>query len=178
MIRVLLFFCCFLLVQDEPVISWNESYKLSWTDFKDEPNPRTGAVAITASGITFSYSIRQTNNNVVGFSAEVFAHFYPEQSWYKPEQANNHILGHEQLHFDITELYARKFRSRISQLKVSNNIKVELKTLQNNINAELKELQNRYDAETNYSINIEEQAKWKAYIAQELKKLSRFKYTN
>ncbi|WP_299551041.1 DUF922 domain-containing protein [Seonamhaeicola sp.] len=175
MIRILIVFCCFLLVQDEPVMSWNESYKLSWADFKDAPNPHTSAVAITASGITFGFSVRQTDSRVVDFTTEVHAHFYPEQSWYKPERANNHVLGHEQLHFDITELHARKFRYRISQLKVSNRIKDELRALQKTINLELKTLQDRYDAETNYSRNFEAQAQWEAYIATELKKLSKYK---
>jgi hypothetical protein len=173
-IRILLVFCSFFLVQDEPVISWNESHKLSWSDFKDMPDTNVSAVAITASGISFGFSIRQTDHQVLNFSTEVYAHFYPEQSWYKPESANAHILGHEQLHFDITELYVRKFRYRIGQLKLSNQIKTELKTLQKTINLELKQLQNQYDVETNYSRNFEAQAKWETYIAQELKKLSKY----
>ncbi|WP_248723370.1 DUF922 domain-containing protein [Seonamhaeicola sp. ML3] len=155
-------------------MSWKSSYRLSWTDFKDKPNPNIGAVAITASGLTFGYSIRKQDNKVVDFSSEVHAHFYPEQSWYKPERANSHILGHEQLHFDITELHARKFRYRMERLKLSKTIKSELKALQNTINLELKQLQNQYDTETDYSRNYEAQAKWETYIAEELEKYSQY----
>lgn len=162
------------MVQDEPVISWSTSYKLSWSDFKGKPNQRVSAVAVTASGISFGYTIKETDRQVVDFSTEVYAHFYPEKSWYKSERANSHILGHEQLHFDITELYARKFRYRISKLKLSNAIKSELKALQKSINLELKQLQDQYDTESNYSRNFEAQAKWEAYVAEELKKLSKY----
>ncbi|TYA71545.1 DUF922 domain-containing protein [Seonamhaeicola marinus] len=175
MIRIIIVLCCFLCVQDEPVISWNDSYKLTWADFKDSPNPNTSAVAITASGISFGYSIKQTDTQVVGFSTEVYAHFYPEQSWYKPERADAHVLAHEQLHFDITELHARKLRYRISQLGISNTIKNKLRQLQKDINTELRALQNKYDSETDHSRNFEAQAQWNAYIAKELKTYSRFK---
>ena len=177
MLRIFLVICCFLSVQkDEPVLSWNESYRLSWNDFKAKPNKSIDAVAITASGITFSFSVTQTDSGqVVNYSTEVHAHFYPEQSWYKIDQADNHVLGHEQLHFDITELYARKFRQRISKLKPTNIIRKELKQIHNTINKELAQMQNNYDNETNYSRNFEAQAKWKVYVEAELKKLSKYK---
>ncbi len=175
MVKVLLILCCFFCVQDEPVMSWNESYKLSWADFNGKPNHDISAVAITASGISFGFSVRETDSKVISFTTEVHCHFYPEQSWYKPDQADSHVLGHEQLHFDITELYARKFRQRISQLKVSNNIKRELRALNKAINKELALLQNKYDTESNYSRNFENQAKWKQYVAEELKKFSKYK---
>ncbi|OEK07731.1 DUF922 domain-containing protein [Flavivirga aquatica] len=169
---------CFLSVQDEPVLSWNTSRKLSWVDFKAKPDNSSSAVAITASGITFGYSIKKSSTKVLSFTSEVYAYFYPEDSWYKTEQVNDHILGHEQLHFDITELYARKFRQRISRLKVSNNVKKELQGIHNTINKEVSLMQDNYDDETNYSRNIEAQAKWKLYIRTELKKLSKYKSVN
>lgn len=175
MIRILIVFCSFFLIQDEPVLSWKESHKLTWSDFKGTPNLRDSAVAVTASGISFGYSIKQTNNEVTNFSTQVHAHFYPEQSWYKPDRADIHVLNHEQLHFDITELHARKLRYEISKLKITNHVKSELKTLQKNINIELKKLQDKYDLETNFSRNKEAQAQWKAYITQELKRFSKYK---
>jgi hypothetical protein len=85
------------------------------------------------------------------------------------------VLGHEQLHFDITELYTRKFRQQISELKVSNSIGSQLKKLHNSIKQDLASMQDSYDVETNYSRNVEQQAKSKAYIVTELTKLSKYK---
>lgn len=177
MVRILLIFLCFFCVQkDEPVLSWDASYKLSWLDFKAKPNMNDGAVAITASGITFGFSITQTDKNeVVSFTTDVHAHFYPEASWYKIERADNHILGHEQLHFDITELYARKFRYQISQLDISNSIRKQLKKTHNTINTELSQMQTKYDNETDYSRNFESQAKWDVFVNAELDKYSKYK---
>lgn len=162
--------------EEEPVLTWETDYKLKWTDFKAEPNYNDDAVAITASGISFGFSITQTDKKeVVSFSTEVFAYFYPNQSWYKVERANNHILKHEQLHFDITELHARKFRYRISQIKMSSQLKEQLSKVHTNINQELSEMQNKYDSETNNSRAIEAQKTWEQFIAVELKKYSNYK---
>jgi hypothetical protein len=34
--------------------------------------------------------------------------FYPNSSWVKPGRKSTELLKHEQGHFDLTELYARK----------------------------------------------------------------------
>ncbi|WP_339895218.1 DUF922 domain-containing protein [uncultured Algibacter sp.] len=177
MIRILLLLCCLGFVQnDEPVLSWNETYNLTWQDFKAKPNTNDSAVAITASGITFGFSIRQTDNNdVLSFSSEVHAQFYPEQSWYKTEQADAHILEHEQLHFDITELYARIFRYRIRQIKISNSVRRQLKKIHNDIEIELSQMQNKYDSETDYSRKFQAQSIWKIYVDTELNNYSKYK---
>jgi len=160
-------------------MTWHESYKLVWKDFQANPDKNSSAVAITVSGITFGFSITQTSTEeVISCDTEVSAHFYPEKSWYKPKSANNHILNHEQLHFDITELHARKFRHEISLIKISNSIENDLKTLQKNINKQLAQMQNLYDEETNHSRNIETQAKWQVYINQEIEKLANYKIVN
>ena len=165
-----------LCVQEEPVITWSKDAKLTWADFKAKPKTNSSAVAITASGITFGFSIKSTDKNeVLSFNTDVNAYFYPEQSWYKPERATKHVLGHEQLHFSITELHARKFRARIAQLKVSNQVRKELKTLQSAINKELAEMQNRYDTETDFSRNEESQEKWNTFVNAELTKYDAYK---
>lgn len=159
-------------------MTWSGAYELTWDHFKAEPNHQTSAAAVTASGITFGFSIKQTDTKVISFTTNVHAHFYPERSWYKKGVADDHVLKHEQLHFDITELYARKFRQRINQLNVSNSIKRTLKNLHQEINKELEMMQDKYDEETDFSRNFEQQAKWETYIAEELRKHSKYKLLN
>ena len=69
----------------------------------------------------------------MSYDAKVYAHFYPDKSWVIKEQSSEHILNHEQLHFDITELHARKFRKQLSTLKVSNSIRAQLQAMHNEI---------------------------------------------
>lgn len=159
-------------------MSWKDTYRLTWNDFKAKPKYNVNAVATTASGITFGFSIRESDTRVISFSTEIHAHFYPDQSWYKPESVNDHVLGHEQLHFDITELFARKFRKRISLLKTTNDVAKRLREIHKNINKELTAFQDKYDAETDFSRNIEVQLQWEVFIKKELKILDYFKSTD
>jgi len=166
----------FLILGKNDSMRWNENYKLTWEDFKAQPRSQVDAVALTVSGISFSYSLSQNNDGDYNYQTFVEAHFYPEKSWYKPEVSNSHILVHEQLHFDLTELYARKLRKRIAETSFTEQIRYELNQLNDDINEALEIAQNKYDFETNHSINIEAQKQWEDYITNELKKLRAFRF--
>ena len=168
--------CLFSFAQNEKdAMSWNHSKHLTWSDFKGKPNQNSGAAASTASGISFGFSVRRVGNRITQFTTNVECLFYPYESWVKQESANNHILGHEQLHFDITELHTRKFRKQISQMKPSSNIKSRLNTLYKSISKASHDMQKLYDKETNHSINKKMQAYWQTFINKELKKLETYK---
>lgn len=176
MIKILAFLFCTISFQTgEAVISWEDDYKLSWSDFKGKPKPNSGAVAETASGISFGFSVKELNSNVVSYTAEVHAYFSVEKSWFHKDKASDYILNHEQLHFDITELFARKFRKEIAQQKVSNDIKAKLKVIYKKHVTDLGTMQKRYDAETDHSKKIDAQQRWQLFIKKELDKLSKFK---
>ncbi|WP_299125840.1 DUF922 domain-containing protein [uncultured Winogradskyella sp.] len=160
---------------NEETMTWNESRKLIWEDFKADPNLESDAVALTASGITFGYSVKTSGRRIIDFSTSVEAHFYPYKSWYLKEKGNDHILSHEQLHFDITELYARKFREQLKRLKVNQNLKDQMNRLHTAINEALNETQKRYDAQSEHSINSEMQKQWESFIAKELADLEQYK---
>ena len=168
----------FLLVgkhSDEKTISWNEERRLTWRDFNADPNSNSDAVALTASGITFGYSVKTSGRKIVSFSYTVEAHFYPNKSWYLSNRANDYILAHEQLHFDITELYARKFRQHLERLVANQNVKKQMNQIHKAINEALSKTQNTYDEQTQHSIKTEAQKYWKNYITEELQKLDKYK---
>ncbi|WP_111683814.1 DUF922 domain-containing protein [Winogradskyella tangerina] len=160
---------------NEETITWNEERKLTWEDFKAGADANSEAVALTASGITFGYSVKTSGRRIIGFSTSVEAHFYPNKSWYLSDSANDYILGHEQLHFDITELYARKFRQQLERLVVNQNIKVQMNQIHEAINTALTKTQHTYDEQTQHSIVEEAQKYWEGYIKDELQKLDKYK---
>lgn len=155
--------------QDYETISWNADKRLSWSDFNGEAPHNARAAAITASGITYQFSTSGIRDNMeVDF--EISTHFYPNKSWYQPELCDDVILGHEQLHFDISELYARKMRKRLANTKFTQNVKAEVKSIYREILKELDDFQNTYDDETNFSRNLEQQLIWNEKIEDALKK--------
>lgn len=155
-------------------MAWSPDYKLQWSDFQGQPNTSSDAAATTASGITFGYRLSETDGEITQFKADVTAHFYPEKSWFKPQEVSNHILGHEQLHFDITELHARKLRQQISKLTISKSVADKMDALHMEILKELSAMQNQYDTATDYSRNREQQQLWKNDIQEQLYVLKAF----
>ncbi|WP_046757476.1 DUF922 domain-containing protein [Kordia jejudonensis] len=168
--------CIFLLVQSEETITWKGNKKLHWGNFEGKPELNSDAVAITASGITYGFRSKSYSNSskIIEYSTSVSAEFYPEKSWYIKERVNDTVLGHEQLHFDITELHARKFRKRIKEVKFSNNIKQELNKIYTEINESLQQMQNEYDNGSDYSRDYAGQIAWQKRIAKELKKYKKY----
>lgn len=172
---LILVFCTCILYQDKEVtITWSKDLKLQWSNFKDEPKPIGDEVASTASGISFGFSTTKSENELIDYSYTVTAHFYPDMSWHINKPLSAIVLAHERLHFDITELHARKFRQRVSNATFTNEINIEMERIHNAINVELAELQKKYDAETNHSQIIEKQNAWQTFIATELSKLSNY----
>lgn len=150
--------------QKAEAVQWNSKRRLTWADFKGEPKSKQSVVALTASGISYKFSTDLKNGQMV-VDFEVTAYFYPEKSWYCPEFSDAVILSHEQLHFHISEVFARKMRERLAKTKFSNNIKTEVSELYSQVVEELNQFQNQYDKETNFSRNREQQLLWNQKVS-------------
>ena len=151
---------------------WDPQKKLKWSDFRGRIPPDVIPAATTASGISYRYSANLRHHEVE-LDFEVSAFFYPNESWYRPEVCDDLILSHEQLHFDIAELYARKMRFRLERTAFSENVKEEIRDIYQEILKELKEFQEKYDWETNFSRNREAQLRWNSRIAEALELTSK-----
>jgi hypothetical protein len=170
---LLLFSSAVLTVSaQEEMMLWKPSLKLQWSDFKGDPPESKRIAATTASGISYSYSAKG-NRGEYTLDFKVQTHFYPNKSWYHPELCDEVVLSHEQLHFDISELFARKLRGRLRDGSFSENVKAEVRELFAQVNEELSAFQNRYDLETDYSRNREAQAEWNRRISQMLRQRGR-----
>lgn len=148
-------------------IYWSPNEKLTWNNFQGKPIPSATFVASTSSGISFQYSYTFQNNEViVDYSVKSF--FNPATSWFVANRVNNHILKHEQTHFDISELHARMLRKSLANKKFSKNVKSEMDSLYHAFENKRRLMQTKFDAETDHSRNFEKEAFWQNYIAQQL----------
>jgi len=171
------FFSCILFCgqieaqnEEDRVLPWTKERRLTWADYQGKPLKTEWASATTASGITYTLS-STIGNSESRLEIMVTSLFYPDKSWYKPDLCDDVVLSHEQLHFDITELFARKFRARLKGLKNDKNIKKKVRAIFVEINKELGAFQNKYDRETNFSRNLEQQFIWNKKIAETLSEL-------
>ncbi len=163
------------LSNKKKLIDWNKHYKLSKSDFKARASKFSGnSVANTYSG--YGISITSVDGEISG---SIFVRFNRSKSWIKSKEINgdniNYILSHEQLHFDICEIFGRKLYKEIVRLKKENKLKEKyINKKQSRLKKEYSDYQDIYDSETNHSINKEEQLRWNKKVARELEELSEY----
>lgn len=154
--------------------TWREQ-PLQWEDFQGTPESGNPFHANTSSGLSYSWSLKTSvAGQELNYKVESF--FNPDLSWVKPGKESLHLLAHEQLHFDITELHARKLRAAMEEFDVrkARDVKQTLKALYQRIDAEREKMQRSFDAETKHSQEKEMQQKWQDFVKAELAKYSEF----
>ena len=176
----------FSFVKDDFIL-WQENKKLKIQDFKADNkdtikvNRQQFLGAISAIRIEYS-SFQRNKNSVPDFSIKTY--FDPNESWMLLK--NDYVLQHEQIHFDLTELYARKMRKSVESLRQKNvtNISIYRKKIQH-WNAMKEKASNQFDADNqDYYIKIGQkilfqknpkQEAWKKKVDRELFQYSLFK---
>jgi hypothetical protein len=137
--------------------------KLNWSDFRGkQTNPN--AIAVSNSG-----GIYQTDctNNTCKISA--WSVFYPDSSYAMTRDL--YILIHEQGHFDITEIFTRRFKKEMESWQGCDEKKAnEVPFVAARYGEMREEMQQRYDLETKCSQDHSAQERWNKWIAEELKK--------
>jgi hypothetical protein len=154
-------------------IYWRPDIKLHWVDFRGEVDYKSSFLAYTSTIISLKYSIQFRGSNVIP-EFYVTCAFNCNKSWArkdKPDLLNASLLDHEQLHFDIAELTARKLRKALHNQKFTkDNYQYKIEGIRNSILKDGENMQERYDKETGHGTHIKEQALWKKRVEQELKK--------
>lgn len=143
------------------MLYWNEDAKLNWADFAGAPDYNFADVsALTSSGI-----IHFKGCEYGKIIYEVYAYFDKSQSWVKEEARTEHHLQHEQIHFDITELYARRLRKELAKKDFKCGQEEEFERFIANYLVKWQMEQINYDLLTQHSMQHSFQKEWKYKIA-------------
>ncbi|MFT5925367.1 MAG: hypothetical protein ACI9WL_000096 [Rubritalea sp.] len=174
----LLLFCILSLffLNKDPVerFTYQERSQLSWKDFKGVPPKNIKNFASVNSGIGYTFSSKTINSKVV-LNIQVESYFYPQLSWKKNINENNrNLLLHEQLHWDISELYARKLRAAYKRYVPQKNPEKEIDFIFKKFEKERQKTQKIYDLETKHGLIRTLQIRWNDKIKEELFKTSQF----
>ncbi|WP_292010095.1 DUF922 domain-containing protein [Chryseobacterium sp.] len=156
-------------------IIWQEGQKLNWSQFKSNTNKKgNNVVAYTHCG--WEYTVVTSTNPNIPIKIEIITIFNEDKSWKDPKHINDYVLNHEQKHFDIAEIYARKLRKEVSEkIKTSGDFKRSFQALYNRVSNEYRDFQILYDKDTQHGINEEKQAEYNVVITRELENLKNFK---
>ena len=160
--------------QKDDRIYWNSDQLLLWKDFKGKPDKisRNSAMAHTGIKTNFVYE-----NGVL--QATVASYFRKNKSWVKKHfLSSEEGLKHEQGHFDLTEIYARKMRKQLLDRTFTlDNFQKDFKKIYDKNVKELDKVQEQYDEETNHHINKEVQKQWNSKIENYFKELEDYNST-
>jgi hypothetical protein len=152
---------------------WSATRRLTWSDYLGRPDMMSQASALTVYVMAIEH----------GCSGEVFSFrvavmFQPQRSWVKPAllaRGGASVLEHEQAHFDLGEVQARRLRRAFKSVKDPCEVPAtEFNELASKYIIEDAERQQRYDQETIYGLDRGRQGLWQDDIRKQLKELAAF----
>jgi hypothetical protein len=154
-------------------ILWSEDYKLKWHDFQGRPDDTRTSEEESATKTRIEVNTKITKAQIEFF---VPCYFEKDKSW-AVKSTSPELLNHEQLHFDISEFFARKLRQKLFETKfaTSYDIQLKVKEIYHEILLASIDFQNKYDKETNHSKNKDQQFMWNKKVKEMLIKMSNFK---
>lgn len=139
---------------EDEMIPWRTQRKLSWEDFHSAPQKQGEAVASTSTSLGISYQVK---NGQLTYT--ITCNFSRKKSWGLLK--TDYILAHEQAHFDITELHARKLYEALYNYEFNaETFKKDIATIYEKIVAEKEAMQQAYDSETDHSRKRRAQYDW------------------
>ena len=179
------------LAQNE--IEWSPERRLTKADFKGRVPAMAANASLSAISIHTSWECQA---GVLVASAR--AAFDPSRSWWRNAQGgvwgsagertsssqahqaarrnaferDGQLLEHEQIHFDIAEVTARKINARFVEFKngcaeAGGTDAIHQMVIE--ADRELQEEQQRYDRETGHGTNVRAQEQWKRRVRGLLK---------
>ena len=164
-------------------VPWSTSEPITWGLFL-APYPQDDCLQAEAAAIhmtlnwSVSYVIDYDRNRGVWYGyvdasmVNVTNTMEPLLSWAASEGKSADVLRHEQRHFDLNEVYARKLEILLSRPRVTGATTDEVRTaLRKEINATASavldmtaQMQSLYDDQTAHGTNAAMQASWAARI--------------
>lgn len=170
-IKMGLIFLLFLTSSVVDPIVWSKEVRLSWNDFQGSVPKLDSHVALSRVEIQYESNVDKAGK----MTMDIKGVFIKELSWVKADKKSDQILKHEQYHFNLTEVWARKLRKEITLKKWNTkNFEKEFNTLfKKHISQTLKE-QLRYDTETDNSRIVAKQTEWERQIDRDLDDLKMY----
>ena len=146
------------VTESNEFIPWTPSQRLSWEDFQCEPKRGTDAVASTSTSLGIAY---QMQNGKLTY--HITCNFSKIKSW--GLMKTDYILAHEQGHFDITEIFARKLNEALQNYEFNKRtFKKDINDIYQSIVSQKEEYQKMYDDDSDHSRNRKQQYDWLAKI--------------
>ena len=181
LIFVLLSVSCFCYAQKEKTIkskklkndtiTWSTDSLLSVDDFMAKPKKNSAGSACCLLYI----GAKDDGGQLLFF---VKAVFLKSKSYIVPN--SDYILKHEQVLYNICELYARKLRQMIKAKDFTrvHNVQGEIQQMYTKVNGDMVREENKYETDTQGGLNSAKQQLWADNIQKQLNAMEKFSSTD
>lgn len=174
----------------EDLFLWNKNNSLQINDFKaiQKDTVKTDGKKFLGAISSISIEVFTTQKNKFTAPKMVIKnYFHRDQSWMMVKNA--YVLQHEQIHFNISELYARKMRKSADSLAKKNVTNLEAyRKIVEHWEKKKQKTNDQFDTENEDSFLVlgkeilfrknPKQKEWLDKINAELQKLDIYKYEN
>jgi hypothetical protein len=150
---------------------WSPSRKLTWEDYKAVPSRTQHDKVAARSTCRFGITI----DTSAGVKVNVTSEFISSLSNVRAGQQTAALLAHEQLHFDLCEVYARLLRKELANGTLTKtNVAAISKDAFLKYYQVYWDRQLIYDKETDHGLNAANQQLWNEQVATALKDLQAY----
>jgi hypothetical protein len=146
-----------------------ENRKLTWTDFRGNPESDRSYDAYTYWSVHYGYDAPTREGDGFRVIVRVWNQL-DERSWVKPhvplDPLNTELLNHEQGHYTLGVLCALEFKKATSDRLFGAHYHAEIRSIFDEILKKYVDLEKVYDAETKHMRDRVGQTAWDRRFAQ------------
>lgn len=151
-------------------ICWDRNRTLKWSDFQGPPDT---VMSIGLAGCGAALQVAGYWDK--GLPNFLVTNYFKKNSSWTVDTTSSYLLQHEQLHFDIAEVHARKIRKAVDSLRSEGirNFDPYSDAIQYLLNRK-NEINSLYDEETGHSVYRDKQEEWNQKVRDELRCLKEY----
>jgi hypothetical protein len=168
LLLLLVSFTTTVMAQDEHKLAWRKDSLLKWSDFKGPVDAKSKFHAVTLAQIFFKYTWTLKNNNYT-FTFTGGSYLNTDKSWSVKAKQTPELLRHEQVHFDIAEIFSRMYLQTLNSAEYTDSFKTTIDQITEDILRNMQVMHDLYDEQTDHSKQKMMQARWEIYVANLLK---------
>ncbi len=143
---------------------------LTWDDFTGKPDKHSRFSAQTAARIYPNIRSPKLTGDTIHFRhVEIIVELDSFRTWSRPKERTEELLIHEQNHFDIAVIFAKRYLRQIhTTVFTRSNVDSLLEQIHKINISESNITQRRYDEETRHGKDKAKQQAWNSWVALKL----------
>jgi len=159
-------------------VPWSADRPLTWADYLGVPEADASATVGARTRILLNYRYQYVTefdaaskrycSRVYAPAVQVACMIDPLSSWVRPDARTDRLLNHEQRHFDLAQVYARKIQAAISVVlahgatasAAQGALTAQVQSTAAQVNSAWHEVDGEYDQETGGGTNPVAQQQW------------------